>query len=126
LRSAGSKFGLAVRFKARGFTSERLPTVVETALYRVIQEAMTNVVRHARATRVDVLAERHGDRVKVMVEDDGVGFEPDKVQRGDHFGLLGLRERAEALGGTLTVESAPGAGTTVVVEVASADPHPDS
>ena len=124
-RSAGSKFGLAVRFKARGFTSERLPTAVETALYRVVQEAMTNVVRHARATRVDVLAERRGDRVMVMVEDDGVGFEPDQVQRGDHFGLLGLKERAEALGGTLTVESAPGAGTTVVVEVPSADPHPD-
>ncbi len=124
-RSAGSKFGLAVRFKARGFASERLPTAVETALYRVVQEAMTNVVRHARATRVDVLAERRGDRVMVMIEDDGVGFEPDQVQRGDHFGLLGLRERAEALGGTLTVESAPGAGTTVVVEVPSADPHPD-
>jgi PAS domain S-box-containing protein len=124
-RSAGSKFGLAVRFKARGFTSERLPTVVETALYRAVQEAMTNVVRHARATRVDVLVERRGDRVIVVVEDDGVGFEPDQVQRGDHFGLLGMRERAEALGGILTVESAPGAGTTVVVEVASADPHPD-
>ncbi len=98
---------------------------METALYRVVQEAMTNVVRHAHATRVDVLAERRGDRVMVMVEDDGVGFEPDLVQRGDHFGLLGMRERAEALGGTLTVESAPGAGTTVVVEVPSADPHPD-
>jgi signal transduction histidine kinase len=124
-RSAGSKLGLTVRFKARGFKSERLPAAVETALYRVVQEAMTNVVRHARATRVDVLVERRDDRVMVMVEDDGVGFEPDRVQRGDHFGLLGLRERAEALGGTLTVESAPGAGTTVVVEVPSADPHPD-
>jgi len=124
-RSAGSKFGLAVRFKARGFTSERLPMAVETALYRVVQEAMTNVVRHARATRVDVMAERRGDRVLVMVEDDGVGFEPHQVQRGEHLGLLGLRERAEALGGTLTLESAPGAGTTVVVEVPSADPHPD-
>ena len=124
-RSAGSKFGLAVRFKARGFTGERLPMAVETALYRVVQEAMTNVVRHARATRVDVLAELRGERVFVMVEDDGVGFEPDRIQSGDHFGLLGMRERAEALGGTLNVESAPGAGTTVVVEVASADPHPD-
>ncbi len=124
-RSAGPKFGLTVRFKARGFTSERLPTVVETALYRVVQEAMTNVVRHARATQVDVLAERRGDRVIVMVEDDGVGFDPDQDQRGDHCGLLGLRERAEGLGGSLTVESAPGAGTTIVVEVASADPHPD-
>jgi signal transduction histidine kinase len=124
-QSAASRFGLAVRFKARGFTSERLATAVETALYRVVQEAMTNVVRHARATRVDVLVEHRGDRVKVMVEDDGVGFEPDLVQHGDHFGLLGLRERAEALGGSLTLESAPGAGATVVVEVASADPRPD-
>ena len=124
-RSIGSKFGLAVRFKARGFGSERLPTAVETALYRVVQEAMTNVVRHARATRVDVLAEHRGDRVMVMIEDDGVGFEQERVQRGDHFGLLGLAERAEALGGTLTVESKPGGGTTIVVEVPSADPHPD-
>ena len=69
--------------------------------------------------------EHRGDRVKVMVEDDGVGFDPSQVQRGDHFGLLGMRERAEALGGSLTLESAPGAGTTVVVEVASADPHTD-
>ena len=88
-RSAGAKFGLAVRFKARGFTGERLPAAVETALYRVVQEAMTNVVRHARATRVDVLVEHRGDRVMVMVEDDGVGFEPERVRRGDHFGLLG-------------------------------------
>jgi signal transduction histidine kinase len=124
-RSAGSKFGLAVRFKARGFGSDRLPQVVETALYRVVQEAMVNVVRHARATRVDVLLERHGERVLVMIEDDGAGFEPDRVESGNHFGLLGLQERAEALGGTLTVESTPGAGTTIVVEVASVDPHPD-
>jgi signal transduction histidine kinase len=124
-RSAGSELGLEVRFKARGFTSERLPAAVETDLYRVVQEAMTNVARHARATRVDVLVERRGDRVLVMVEDDGVGFEPELAQLGDHFGLLGIRERAEALGGTLAVESAPGAGTTVVVEVPSVDPHPD-
>ncbi len=125
-RSAASKFGLAVRFKARGFTNERLPTVVETALYRVVQEAMTNVVAPRRARPGSTCwLERRGDRVMVMVEDDGVGFEPDQRRRGDHFGLLGLRERAEALGGTLTIESAPGAGTTVVVEVASADPHPD-
>jgi len=124
-RAAAATFGLDVRFKARGFTGERLPPVVETALFRVVQEAVTNVVRHARASRVDVLLEHRGDRVLAMVEDDGVGFEPDRVQRGEHFGLLGLRERAEALDGSLTVESAPGAGTTLVVEVASADPHLD-
>lgn len=124
-RSAAAKFGLAVRFKARGMPSERFPPEVETALYRVVQEAMTNVVRHARATQVDVLLQRRGDRVVVTVEDDGVGFDPDQVQRGDHLGLLGVRERAEALGGTLTVESAPGAGTTVVVEVPSGHQSPD-
>lgn len=124
-RSAESKYGLKVHFKARGFTSERLPMVVETAIYRVVQEAMTNVARHANATRVDILLEHRGDRVMAMIEDDGVGFDPLTVQRGDHFGLLGLRERAEALGGSLVLESSPGAGTTIVVEVASADPHPD-
>lgn len=124
-RSTATTFGLAVRFKARGFPGERLPAAVETALFRAVQEAVTNAVRHARADRVDVLLERRGSRVMAMVEDDGVGFEPDRVQSGEHFGLLGLRERAEALDGTLTVESAPGAGTTVVMEVASADPNPD-
>lgn len=124
-RSVAAQYGLRVRFKARGLTGERLPSAVETALYRVVQEAMTNLVRHARATRVDVLVERRDGRILVMVEDDGVGFQMDRVQRGEHFGLLGLRERAEALGGSLTVESAPGKGTTVVVEVPSDDPHPD-
>lgn len=122
-RTAAAKFGIEVHFKARGFTRERLPAGVETALYRVVQEAMTNVIRHAQATRVDLLAERRGDRVLVMVEDDGIGFDADQGKPAGHFGLLGLRERAEALGGTLTIESAPGAGTTVVVEVPSVDPN---
>jgi PAS domain S-box-containing protein len=123
-RSAGSKLGLRVRFKARSSQGERLPTEMETALYRIVQEAVTNVVRHARATRVDVFFERSEDRVAVMIEDNGVGFEPDRVLGGSHFGLLGIQERAEALGGVLTVESKPGAGATILVEVANADPHP--
>lgn len=124
-RSAAAKFGLAVHFKARGFTAQRLPQAVETALYRVVQEAMTNVVRHARATRVDLLVERRDDQVLVMVEDDGVGFDSARALSSDNFGLLGMRERADALGGTMTVETSPGKGTTIVVEVPSADPHPD-
>jgi signal transduction histidine kinase len=124
-RSASGNFGIAVRFKARGFTSGRLPPVMETSLYRVVQEAITNVVRHGHATRVDLLAELRGDRVMLMVEDDGVGFEPGQMLLGDHFGLLGMRERAEALGGTLTVESSPGVGTTIVVDVPRINPHPE-
>ena len=123
--AAGSRLGFPVRYSARGFTGERLPAEVETALFRVVQEAMNNVARHACATQVDVLVEHRGDRVMVMVEDNGVGFDPDQVLRGDRVGLIGLRERADALGGTLAVESSPGAGTTVVVEVSSDDQHPD-
>lgn len=118
-RAAGAQAGVPVRFKARGFgPGERVAPAIETAIYRVVQEALTNVARHAKASRADVLLERRGDRVLVMVEDDGVGFEHDKIRPGDHLGLLGMRERAEALQGTLTVESSPGAGTTIVVEVA--------
>jgi PAS domain S-box-containing protein len=118
-RAAGAQAGVPVRFKARGFgPGERVAPAVETAIYRVVQEALANVARHAKASRADVLLERRGDRVLVMVEDDGVGFEHDKIQPGDHLGLLGMKERAEALQGTLTVESSLGAGTTIVVEVA--------
>jgi signal transduction histidine kinase len=124
-RTTADRFGLAVRFKARGFTDERLPAVVETALFRIVQEAVNNVVRHARASRVDVLLELRGGRVLAMIEDDGVGFDPESVQGGEHLGLRGLRERAAALDGSFTVESAPGAGTTVVAEVMNADPRPD-
>lgn len=124
--AAGAKYNLAVRYKARGFEpTDRLPSAVETNLYRVVQEAMTNVVRHARATRVDLMLERRDDRVIVIIEDDGVGFDPSRLPRNDHLGLIGLRERAEALSGTMTVESSLGSGTTIVVEVSSADPTPD-
>ncbi len=125
LRSTESKWGLTVRFKARGLKDERLPAAVETALYRVVQEAVTNVVRHAAATRIDVLIERRDGRVVVMVEDDGKGFAPATAWGAECLGLIGMRERAEALGGTLTIESAPGEGTTIAVEVACGDPRPD-
>ncbi len=124
-RTAASEFGFTIHYKSRGFSSERLPSALETALYRVVQESITNVARHAKATRIDVLAEHRGDSVMVMIEDDGVGFEPERVEPGRHFGLVGLRERAEALGGTLTIESAPGKGTTIVVEVPVVNAHPD-
>lgn len=125
LRSTESKWSLTVRFKARGLKDERLPAAVETALYRVVQEAVTNVVRHAAATRIDVLVERRDGRVMVMVEDDGKGFAPATAGGAECLGLIGMRERAEALGGTLTIESAPGEGTTIAVEVACDDPRPD-
>jgi PAS domain S-box-containing protein len=120
-----STSGIAVRFMARGLEEDRLPNAVEITIFRVVQEALTNVLRHARASRVDVLAERRGDRVIVVVEDDGVGFDPERTELGGRLGRVGMRERAEALGGTLTVESSPGAGTTVAVEVPNVDSRAD-
>ncbi len=118
------RYGLTVQFEAIGMDDERLPPAMETAIYRIVQEALTNVARHARATRADVLLERRADRVITVVEDDGVGFDLSSAMQNGRLGLFGMRERAEMLGGTLLVESALGAGTTVLVEIPYADPHP--
>lgn len=115
-----------VRFKARGFTEKRLPADVETALFRIAQEAMTNAARHADASHLDLLLENQGDRIRLVVEDDGVGFDGTRVWDGHQIGLIGMRERAESLGGTLTVETAVGKGTTIVVEVPNGDSNLDS
>jgi signal transduction histidine kinase len=91
----------------------RLPRQEETVLYRAVQEALTNVVRHAKATSVSVVATKGGSSVRLVIEDDGVGFDPDALAPAEMIGLLGMRERLELLGGSLRIESAPGAGCTV-------------
>jgi signal transduction histidine kinase len=118
--ATSDKHGLVVQFETVGFNG-RLPPDIETALYRIVQEALTNVVRHAQATRVDVLLEQRGDELVVLVEDNGMGFDPVVAMQNGRLGLFGMRERAEMLGGTLMVESAAGAGTTLVLEVSCAD-----
>ncbi|MEA3339417.1 MAG: GAF domain-containing protein [Chloroflexota bacterium] len=108
---------LVAQFEAVGFGDERLPPAVETAFYRIVQEALTNVARHAQATRLDVLLERRGDKIVILIEDNGVGFDTEGAIKSGRLGLFGIRERAEMLGGALTIESAIGAGTTVLVEI---------
>jgi signal transduction histidine kinase len=95
---------------------KRLPTEVETALYRVVQESLTNIVKHAHAHNVSVSVARRETGVAAVIEDDGVGFDQRAV-REDAVGLLGMRERLALLDGRLEIESRPGAGTTVVAEV---------
>ncbi|MBK7180463.1 MAG: HAMP domain-containing protein [Chloroflexi bacterium] len=96
---------------------ERLPPAVETAVYRIVQESLTNIARHSQAQTVSILIEyRHG-RVRAIIEDDGVGFDWAQVKENGRLGLYGIRERAELLNGTLTIESAPGQGTSIFVEV---------
>jgi len=107
--------GIAVEFVSN-LPTGRLAPDVETALYRVIQESLTNVVKHARAGHVSVVLTQKAASVSVVVEDDGVGFEPAGTRDGG-LGLVGMRERVGLLGGRMAIESRPGAGTTFVTEV---------
>jgi signal transduction histidine kinase len=109
-----------VEFETVGMDGDRLPAEVEIALFRIAQEAVTNSIRHARAERVSVLVERRDRRIIMVIEDDGVGLELEEVARSDRLGMVGMGERTEMLGGNLLVESAPGAGTTIVAEVPDA------
>jgi signal transduction histidine kinase len=90
----------------------------ETALYRVAQEALRNTVRHARASRMAVALRGHGRAAQVTIEDDGTGFSPGaQFTRRGHFGIAGMRQRIEMVGGSLEITSAPGHGTTVQARV---------
>ena len=99
----------------------RLPRDVESMIYRLVQEALTNVLKHAAARNVSVILERGHDRVRAIVEDDGRGFDLDTLQRAlnvrRRMGLLGMRERVGLAGGTLTFETSPGEGTTLFAEI---------
>jgi signal transduction histidine kinase len=106
---------LVVDLEAR-LGDQRLPPEAETALYRIVQEALTNVVKHASARRVSITLVRKEGFAVVVVEDDGQGFEPATTRTGS-LGFVGMRERVELVGGRLTVEAAPGAGTTIAAEV---------
>jgi signal transduction histidine kinase len=110
------KYRLKVDIEILG-TQDRLPADVESALYRIIQEALTNVARHANASRVDIVIENHPEGMIMVIEDDGIGFSPEEKLQLSRIGLLGMRERAEMLGGKLLIESAPGMGTTLRVEI---------
>ena len=94
----------------------RLPSEVETALYRVVQESLTNIVKHANAKHISVSLARRASGVAAVIEDDGAGFDQRTVREGG-VGLLGMRERLALIDGRLEIESRPGAGTTVVAEV---------
>lgn len=108
---------LVVRLETLGFEGVRLSPDVEIALYRIAQEALTNVVRHSGARAVSVVLERRDKGIILVVEDDGHGFDLEAASRSSRLGLPGIRERAEMLGGTLLVESSPSSGTTLVVEI---------
>jgi PAS domain S-box-containing protein len=114
-------YGIPSEFHTARLRKNRLDPEIEINLYRIAQEALNNVLKHAKAGKVSCLLEFRKDDVVLVIEDDGVGFDPgrkrSKSKRGKGLGMIGMRERAALLGGTLEIESAPGAGTTVIVRV---------
>ena len=109
-------YSIEVHFDAASI-DERFPAEIEVAFYRITQEALTNVVRHAQATRIDVRLQKDKEKLHLIVQDNGIGFDPQvKVER-NRLGLVGMRERAGMLGGQMFVESVPGQGATLRVEI---------
>jgi PAS domain S-box-containing protein len=121
-----TRVGIAAKLHTSGLLDDRLPSDTETALYRIAQEALTNVAKHAKAANVDVILERRADNVLLIIEDDGVGFDAAAGDsHGQGFGLLGMQERAGLVGAMLDIESSAGKGTTVLVRMATpATPAP--
>jgi PAS domain S-box-containing protein len=118
VREWSEHYRIPAEFHAGGLEDARLTPEVEINLYRVAQEALNNIYKHAEARNAAVLLERRDDHVVLVIEDDGKGFDPGaavKDERG--MGLLNMRERAEQVGGALEIESEPGAGTTVYARV---------
>jgi PAS domain S-box-containing protein len=108
------------RLHTSGLLDERLASEAETTLYRIAQEALTNAAKHSRANNVEVILQRHADHVMLVIEDDGVGFDPGEASSaGRGFGLQGMQERAALGGASLQIESAAGKGTTILVRMAS-------
>jgi len=116
-QSVSARTGLWV--KIEGPRDDRFPSVVETVLYRIVQEALTNVGKHAQASAVTVVVRREARRVCCSVRDDGVGFDPGTAARstGRGIGLIGIRERLAPLGGALSIDAAPGSGTELRVAI---------
>jgi PAS domain S-box-containing protein len=110
-----ARAGIGAALHVSGGPDDRLPPETETTLYRIAQEALTNVAKHSGATEVELILERTADHVLLVVEDDGAGFAPEAATRG--FGLLGMQERASLIGASLEIESAIGGGTTILVRV---------
>lgn len=111
------RFNIQVDFTVHGL-DDRLPVTLETSLYRMTQEGLTNVARHAHAQHASVLIDQRNNTIRVIIEDDGVGFDAGAQVFGEkHLGVQGIRERAQLLGGKLTIESQPGQGASLFIEI---------
>ncbi len=117
----GRRFAIPTSFGATGLADHRLDPEIEINLYRIVQEALNNVAKFARATQVAVLLQKRGNTITLIVEDDGGGFKVAKRstsrEAGHGFGLIGMQERTSLISGVLEIESAPGSGTSILVTI---------
>lgn len=118
IETTRQRSGINAHFKTMGSVPAALLTEeMETSIYRIVQESLTNVIRHAQAAHVDIILEWQDEKIVVIIEDDGVGIDMQKARESSHLGLIGMQERAEMLGGKLLVDSTPQVGTTLVMEI---------
>lgn len=112
---------IVVETNIQSLGNDRLPFFVEMGLYRLIQEALTNVIRHAKAKTVSVQVQQEGTHIRIVIADDGVGFDVEALLQSplseQNLGLHGMHERASLLNGSLIIESMPGQGTTVYIDI---------
>lgn len=114
------RYGIEVDFVAHGMDG-RLPLELETSIYRMVQESLTNVARHAHARKASILLEKRQQNIRVIIEDNGIGFDPGSVEYSQgSLGLQGIRERAQLFGGKLTIESQAGQGASLFIEIPQA------
>ena len=123
VRTWSKHCGIRAQLHTGQSTDERLSSDAQTMLYRLAQEALNNVAKHARANHVDVVLEGSSEHVSLIIEDNGVGFDTSKAQIvGEGLGLIGMHERAGLVGANLQIESTPGQGTTVIVRAPAVTP----
>lgn len=114
-----TRYGIAVELTVIGFAEKRADACIETCIYRIVQEALSNVARHAKATAVSILLEWRGEKIRGVIEDNGIGFAPEMVDSKAKLGVLGMQERAQLLQGAFRIESSPGEGAMLVFEMPS-------
>lgn len=118
---SGKIGNLKVNVFSEGFGDRRLPRTVEAAIYRVVQEALNNVVKHARAANVQLFLKQDPDAIRVVITDDGTGFNVDEKKAAagseNRLGLAGMYHRVEMLGGSLNIESRQDKGTSIYLRI---------
>ena len=121
LEEWSQRSNVTIDFHSNGLLDQRLSSQLESTIYRIVQEAVNNVIKHAKAQNVSIILEKRVNKVLVIIEDDGMGFDVEALlktpAKNRRFGLLGMQERVALVGGSLSIESTPGVGTTVLVHI---------